>query len=149
MTVTDEQIVAQLGRVVNKVLQLRKQSMFTFEDVAFFPSEIHLMLVIRDKTATNATKMAEELGITKGAVSQTLSRLEHKGVITKSRDTANKNELTLAFTEFGAKAFGHYTRLVEGMHRRHLGALEGLDDAQRSAILHFLEHAEAMYGGIE
>ena len=57
------------------------------------------MIAISESRATNATKIADELGVTKGAVSQTLTRLEKKGVLVKTKDASNKNELSLQFTE--------------------------------------------------
>ena len=63
MSTNVESVMAQLQRVVNQVLLLNKKSVFTYGDVEFFPSEVHLMLVIDDGNATNATRMAEALGV--------------------------------------------------------------------------------------
>jgi DNA-binding MarR family transcriptional regulator len=58
---------------------------------------IHLILVMSEQP-TNATQMAQALHVTKGAVSQTISRLKKKGIIKKDKDPYLKNELTLMFT---------------------------------------------------
>jgi DNA-binding MarR family transcriptional regulator len=44
------------------------------------------------------------LQLTKGAVSQTISRLCKKGVLQKTKDPFQKNELTLCLTPLGQKA---------------------------------------------
>ena len=81
MNTMNEMIKGQLQRVINKILFMKKKSLFLFQGVELYPSEVHLMLLIKGERATNATKMAAQLGVTKGAVSQTLSRLEKKGYV--------------------------------------------------------------------
>ncbi|MDH3890483.1 MAG: MarR family transcriptional regulator [candidate division Zixibacteria bacterium] len=131
-------VIEELHKVINKILFLKKKSLFQYRGVRFFPSEIHLMLVIRDKTATNATRIAEQLGVTKGAVSQTLSRLEKKGVLLKSKDPYNKNELTLTFTPAGTKALEHYRRSTADLLRQHERIIKSFTLKERAIIQRFL-----------
>lgn len=135
-------VVQQLDRVINKVLFLKKRSFFEFKGVKFYPSEIHLLLVAKEKGATNATHMAEALGVTKGAVSQTLSRLEHKGILTKTKDPYHKNELTLNFTELGTAAFKYYRSYAAKLANRHKRYLDGFTDKQKATVFQFLEEVE-------
>jgi len=137
-----ESVMAQLQRVVNQVLLLNKKSLFIYRGVEFYPSEVHLMLVIADGNDTNATRMAEELGITKGAISQALSRLERKDVLTKSKDASNKNELTLTFTPFGAEVVRHYRDLTAGAFDGPRDYLGTLSEDQRQAVQGFLSEVE-------
>lgn len=53
------------------------------EGEKLYSSEIHLLLHIGESAENrrNATRIGEAFGITKGAVSQTLSRLVHKGLL--------------------------------------------------------------------
>jgi DNA-binding MarR family transcriptional regulator len=131
-------VIDDLQGVINKILFLKKKSLFQFGDSSFYPSEVHLMLVIRDRTSTNATRIAEQLGITKGAVSQTLSRLERKGVLTKSKNPSNKNELTLAFTPFGAKALAYYRRSASDLLNKHKRVIRSFTVREQSTIQRFL-----------
>jgi DNA-binding MarR family transcriptional regulator len=141
-------VLLQLRRVVNQLLFLKKKRMFSFEGVDFYPSEVHLMLVIRDRVATNATRIAEELGVTKGAVSQSLSRLERKGVLVKSRDADNKNELTLTFTPLGKRALDHYQEQTRGVFDGARTLLDGYSPNQRRAVEAFLEEVERGLDGL-
>jgi len=143
-----ENVLGQLRRVVNQLLFLKKKRMFAFEGVDLFPSEVHLMLVIRDRVATNATRIAEELGVTKGAVSQSLSRLERKGVVRKSRDPENKNELTLTFTPFGRRALEHYREHTRGVFDPARALLDGYTQEERRAVEAFLQEVERGLEGI-
>lgn len=145
MNTTNQSVMGQLQRVVNKILFLKRQSLFQFRGVAFFPSEVHLMLVIKEKIATNATRMAEELGVTKGAVSQGLTRLEKKGVLIKTKDPSNKNELSLAFTPLGIEVFEHYSKQAADLFDGPKGFLEQLTDMEKQAIQHFLVEVEKTF----
>ena len=145
METTNESVIGQLQRVVNKILFLKNKRLFQFQGVEFFPSEVHLMLVIKEKIATNATRMAEQLGVTKGAVSQALTRLEKKGVLIKTKDPSNKNELTLAFTSFGAKVFKHYSDRATDLFNGPEDFLDQLSDAERRAIQSFLVEVERAF----
>jgi DNA-binding MarR family transcriptional regulator len=148
MKKTNEMVMDHLNRIINQVLLLKKRSFFQFEDVEFYPSEVHLLLVIKEKSATNATKMAGELGITKGAVSQTLSRLEKKGVLTKTKDPYKKNELTIIFTSFGAAAFKYYTTRLTKLHKKHNRYLDSFSDKEKVVVERFLTEVEKMIDDI-
>ena len=138
----NEMVLNDLQRFINKVLFLKKKSLFQFRGVKFYPSEIHLLLIIREKSATNATKMADELGVTKGAVSQTLTRLEKKGVLKKTKDPYKKNELTLSFTSFGTAAYKHYSSHAARILKKHNYYLKRFTDKEKKTIQRFLTEAE-------
>lgn len=141
-------VLRQLQRVINKIIHMEKNLKFQFEGITLYPSEIHLLLIIDEKYATNATRMADQLGITKGAVSQTLTRLEKKGVLIKSKDPNNKNELTLEFTPLGAQAFKHYKKQTDRFAAAHNQYLETFTDREKSIIQQFLSHMEETIEGM-
>ena len=66
------------------------------------------MQVISECQDLSAGEMAQKLGISNGAVSQTLARLERKGVITKFKDPTLKNRVTAAFTASGKEAMERF-----------------------------------------
>jgi DNA-binding MarR family transcriptional regulator len=144
MTTSKRQVSKQLFRLINKIIFLEKKNIFEYEGVKLFPSEIHVLLSIEDKQSTNATQLANKLGISKSAVSQTISRLDKKGVIIKDKDAYNKNELILSLTSFGEKAFGQYRKKQatnRALFNRYLNALSEHD---REVINHFLRKVKDM-----
>jgi DNA-binding MarR family transcriptional regulator len=149
MATRNEIVAGQLRRVINKVLFMKKKSLFEYAGTKFYPSEVHLMLVIRDAGATNATKIADRLGVTKGAVSQTLSRLEKKGVLIKTKDPYNKNELTVTYTKFGLQAFEHFQVLTARFFQKHIQYLENFSDAEKGVIQRFLVEVEQVLDAVE
>lgn len=134
----------QLFRLINKIIFLEKKNIFEYEGVKLFPSEIHVLLSIEDKQSTNATKLATKLGISKSAVSQTISRLEKKWVIIKDKDPYNKNELILSLTTFGDKAFAQYKK-KQASNRLHFNQyLNTLSDDDSEMINNFLQKVTGM-----
>lgn len=75
--------------------------MVDHEGPRLYPSEIHLPQVIQEGADLSAGERAKRLGISKGAVSQTLKRLEKKGVIPKTKEPALRNKLTATLTGVG------------------------------------------------
>lgn len=94
----------QMAEIIEQFVSLEKNNVFSFDkNIKLFPSEIQLLLVINNGLTVNSTEMANVLGVTKGAISQTISRLERKGIIVKTKDPKNKNEITILFTPLGKK----------------------------------------------
>lgn len=139
MNISNEKVIEKLLGVINKFIFLKKERLFTFGGVDFYPSEIHLMLAIKDGCSENATRIAEKLGITKGAVWQTLKRLEKKSVILKTKDPYNKNELRLTFTKFGNDALKHYKGVKKNLELIHDNYLKKYSEKEKYVIYRFLE----------
>jgi DNA-binding MarR family transcriptional regulator len=144
MDIHNDALVVQLMRIINKVIFLEKKSSFRHGDLKLYPSEIHLMLVIDEGQATNATEMAKRLAVTKGAVSQTLSRLEKKGVLHKTKDPYNKNELTASFTPLGQEAVEGYRELQASFHKLYAQYFSTLSESEREIIGRFLSQLEVI-----
>lgn len=149
MNMPDEMIFRQLQQVVNSLVFMKRKSLFAFRGIQFFPSEIHLMLAVRDLRFSNATRMAEALEVTKGAVSQTISRLVKKGVLSKEKDPYNKNELTLEFTPLGEEALTFYMEMRHRLQADHEGILSQFTDAEKEAILRYLKHVAGFFGKVD
>ena len=140
-TATDK-IKKQIIQVINKIIFKEKRKIFKFKGVSLYPSEVHLLLVIKNDIDTNATEIARQLGLTKGAVSQTLLRLEKKGIIVKTKDPYNKNELTLSLTGLGETAYELCESSQASFVKAHEGYLAKLDSEEKEVILNFLFHME-------
>ncbi len=100
------------------------------------------MLVIKNDINTNATNISKQIGLTKGAVSQTLTRLEKKGIIVKTKDPYSKNELKLSLTEFGIKIYEVCQSSQTSFIETQVGYLEKLNANEKEVVLNFLIHME-------
>jgi len=139
---TTESFADHISQTINKLIFLEKKSIVEIDGVRLFPSEIHLMLVIEADRSVNAVTMAKRLGISKGAVSQTLARLEKKGVLQKRKDPAYKNELTAHFTALGEKALQQHRNLRASLLNEYDAYLDTITEPDRQVIQKFLLHIE-------
>ncbi len=100
------------------------------------------MQVIRERPGLNAGEMAQKLGVSNGAVSQTLARLERKGVIKKYREPALKNRVTAAFTDLGKEAIERFEEKQASSGKSFSTYLAGLSERDRKIIGSFLSQVE-------
>lgn len=143
-----KQLATQIIRVINHLIFLEKRIVFQYRGLRLHPSEIHLMSVIHNRPDLNAGGMASSLGVSNGAVSQTLGRLEKKGVISRLKDPSQKNSVTAVFTDVGKGAMEAFeaerAARVESFSRY----LAGLSDAERETIKGFLGHLGEFLEGL-
>jgi DNA-binding MarR family transcriptional regulator len=127
------ELLRRIRAVIQQAIFFEKRSRIEARGVQLHPSE-----------GTNATRMAERLGITKGAVSQTLTRLERKKLLKKRRDPQAKNELTLLLTPLGSKAARKSQGIQTALQRRFDAYLASVSGAERKAIGGFLKEMSAI-----
>lgn len=63
--------------------------------------EIHTVAAIGDVRGINLTKLAERMGVTKGAASQVVARLVKKGLVRRARPEDDARETLLELTDLG------------------------------------------------
>ena len=144
-TLKHPELVGLVMATIDKILHAEKGKVLEAEGVKLHPSEIHLLLFLEDHPAVNATQIAQRFSVTKGAVSQTLTRLERKGVLIKGRNPGSQTELDLSFTEQGRKLMGRLLgmrRAAERYWDDHMGCVS---EADRKAIRRFLEGMQARF----
>jgi DNA-binding MarR family transcriptional regulator len=72
-------------------------------DLLYF-TEIHTITTLGKNREINMTRLAEIMGVTKGAISQTIRKLVNKNLVVKL-NTNNKKEFNLRLTEKGQVAY--------------------------------------------
>ena len=131
-------------QVINIVLFKEKKKILQYKEISLLPSEVHLMLMVKNDRNTNATEIAKQLGLTKGAVSQTIARLERKDILRKTKDPYKKNELTLSLTDVGKKACKQCQSMQTSFIKANEAYLEKLSAKEKETILGFLQNAESI-----
>lgn len=77
----------------------RKPKDYGTGDLLYF-TEIHTISMIGKNKEINMTRLAEMMGVTRGAISQTIRKLAAKDLI-KRTNTNNKKEINLSLTRKG------------------------------------------------
>ena len=137
----NHQIFSTIKYIIDSAAFSARRLSFVFEGEKLHSSEVHLILYISENNnqSKNATRIAEDLGITKGAVSQTVSRLERKGIIIKEKDAYNKNELKLFFTDKGKKILKNCLATQARFQQTIDMLLNDYSNEQKEVILKFLQ----------
>lgn len=81
-------------------------------DTPLYDAEIKMIQTIKESPNIHVTALSTQLGITKSAVSQIITRLFKKGMVTKGRSIGDaQSKIALGLTEKGLIAYtGHMLR---------------------------------------
>jgi len=138
--VMEREIFDVVVAIIDRIAFSSRNRVHTVEGEKLHSSEIHLLLHVgqSEENRRNVTRISETFGITKGAVSQTLSRLVSKGMLTKEADETNKNELNLHLTDKGRRAHRACLAIKQEFFETHTRLLIGIGDEEKEAVLGYL-----------
>jgi DNA-binding MarR family transcriptional regulator len=110
-------LYGRFQRVMKLADQLEKRPRRFGTDELLTSAEIHLIEVIGENEGSSVTDLANALGVTKGAVSQNLKKLDNKGFIVKRQDPDNLSRNSVSLTTKGKTAFfahQHWHETMDG-----------------------------------
>ena len=107
--------ITQFTIIANKFKELEKIPIDFGTGEMLYSSEIHTIDAIGDKCET-VTEISIRFGITKGAVSQVVAKLNKRGYIKKVRNEAYNKEIILSLTDKGQKAYHSHKKLHKAMN---------------------------------
>lgn len=107
-------------RIINKYNQKVKTAKHYGTEDLLYPAEVHMIEIIGSHESITTTKLAEVLGITKGAVSQVTRKLSDKNMIVKEPSAEKNNEVLISLTEKGQVVFTYH----QNMHKEMLEKLD-------------------------
>ena len=133
----DNIILQEFMKIINKYNGFDKKARNYGTDKLLYPSEVHVIDVIGMNEDMTTTKIAESLGITKGAVSQITAKLIDKKLIRK-QDGKGINEVYLSLTKDGINAYHGHQKLHEHMHSKMNKLIDEMDDTTKESIINFI-----------
>jgi len=110
-------LVQKFMGIVRRTAELENRPWHFGTAETLYRSEIFLLELIGDQEGIGVTEAADLLGITKGAVSQTLKKLDAKGLIEKRSDPINSLKVCIYLTNKGKSAFyahKHWHETMDG-----------------------------------
>jgi DNA-binding MarR family transcriptional regulator len=140
----NQSIIERIFKVMNTMLFIEKRFSFTFNNVSLFPKEVHVILLVHQEPNSNAKKMADMLGVTKGAISQTLKRLVEKGMLNKEKNPEQPKELLITLTSLGQEAANHFSEIRNRMAKKYDAYLVTLSSKERKTIDAFLQKMDTI-----
>jgi DNA-binding MarR family transcriptional regulator len=125
-------------RIVSKISNLDRKIRYYGTDHPLYEAEIHMIKSIKENEGIHVTGLADMLGVTKGAVSQIIMKLEHKGMIIKDTDPRNLSRLVLRLTSKGEMAYLHHEKLHQKYDELFNVVLENATEENKAFLKSFL-----------
>ena len=105
-----EQILQKFDEVVTLMESMHTPSLSFGTGVLMYRREIHTIQSIGKNPGINVTNLAEQMGVTKGAVSQIIKKLIKKGLVRKTHAPGNVKEIVPELTELGWTGFHNHEK---------------------------------------
>ena len=131
-----------MERTIHKYIQYEKKPQKYGPDLTLTQPEIHTVAIIGDQKGISVTELAKVRGITKGAASQMIYRLEDKGLIEKRISPESDSKLSLYLTKKGQKVRDEHRKKHETMGKKFAALMDGIPADVQKYILDFLHDFE-------
>ena len=142
-----------MERTIHKYIQYEKSPQKYCSDLILTQPEIHTVAIIGDREGISVTELAQVRGITKGAASQMIYRLEDKKLVEKRISPESDSKLNLYLTENGKKARDEHRRQHEAMEKKFAALMNGIPADTQKYMIEFLQdfekELEKLLGGSE
>ncbi len=126
-------------RVFSKLSEIDKETRYYGTEQPLYEAEIHMIKSIKENEGIHVTGLADMLGVTKGAVSQIIGKLERKGMITKDTDPRNLSRLILRLTPEGETAYLNHEKLHKQFESFFQIALKNATDENKTFLKDLLD----------
>ena len=118
-------------------------------NVSIYHSEIHLVSAIARNPGIHVRGLAERMGVASASVSETVRKLEKKGLVRKEISPDNQSRLSLYLTKKGELAHEEHTRYHKILEHIVEDALSDASDAQVEFITTFFADLLKRMDGFE
>ena len=129
-------------RLINKYNQKSKMAKHYGTEDLLYSAEVHMIEIIGSYETITTTKLAEVLGITKGAVSQITRKLWEKKLIAKAPSAKKINEVSISLTDKGRIVYAYHQRMHEEMLSKIDLILSDLSEESKIAMNKILQVIE-------
>ena len=138
-------ITVSVNSIMDKLLAYARKQVVKVGGVSLYPVEAHML--VAGTEGMNFTEVARHFGVTKGAVSQAMSRLARKGLVVVEKDRLASNAARVEPTELGRAALARIREIRERLQPAVDQLLSGLDDDRRHTIAEFVTGLETLVDG--
>ena len=127
-------VLRELCRAMEKYALVDRKAFDFGIGMDLFPAEIHMLTAVGMQDGAGVTALADEFGITKGAVSQLVGKLVKKGLLVKEQDPEHGARVVIRTTELGRTACECHFAFHKEHDRVFLEYLGQLDEASYETI---------------
>ena len=108
-------------------------------------AEVHCIDKIGSTEFANVTKIAAEMGMTRGAISKISKKLLNKELIDTYQKPVNNKEIYFCLTEQGQKVYDEHKKCHNQAQEEKLAILTTYSEYEQSIILRFLNDINQKY----
>lgn len=103
-----EQITNLLRNVIDEVVAKEKRPVTLSTNELIYRFELHIIEAIGNNANITVNELAKKMNVTKGAISQVVTKLVQKGIVVRNKNLYNKKIVELVLTSKGEKIYqGH------------------------------------------
>lgn len=140
------ELAARFSAIADDLGELERMPLSLPEGGSASGAEMHLAVAIAEHPEFTATELAAELGVTKGAISQLVKKLEERDIIVRGEKAADGKSRALKLTSAGKKLAVLHGEL-HGVNRDLFASLTSKYDEERlNAMDDFLSDIESLIG---
>ena len=99
-----QEVTITLLRVINKIAQGRRTTRDYGPQVSMTLVEAEMCLLISNQPGVTGAELSEELGVSRSATSQVITKLKSKGFVTEVHDFGDAKRKQLFVSELGQQA---------------------------------------------
>ncbi|SKA70149.1 MarR family winged helix-turn-helix transcriptional regulator [Desulfobaculum bizertense] len=142
----NEAHITELGlesfrRFLNKYSRVERMA-FDFAGHRLHPVEVHTLVFIADKGRSYASEISRGTGVTRGAVSQVVGKLEKKGLLEREKDESNALRVLLKPSPKGLEVAQAHTAFHLSQDKEFFSFLSALDAEQKRLIKELFEEMD-------
>ena len=131
-----------MERTIHKYIEYERKPQKYCSDLILTQPEIHTVAIIGDQEGISVTELAKVRGITKGAASQMIYRLEDKDLVEKRISPESDSKLNLYLTKKGKMARDEHRKMHETMSARFVSLLNVIPENAQKYMIEFLQDFE-------
>lgn len=139
-----KKVIEKYATLTEKIAKSGNQSKNFETDVEIYRSEIHIINVIGDNDDIHISEIARKFGVTKGAISKTIKKLEKKGLVEKTIDKSNNTRTLVKLTNKGIRAYYAHEKYHKEYDGDMFSYLASLNEHELEILDTFLEKANQM-----
>jgi DNA-binding MarR family transcriptional regulator len=106
-----KELIGLFLRLVHKVNAMEKAPVEHGKEFRLYHSERHMLDKVGDDPGMNVTEFARAVGVTKGAISQVIRKLETKGLVRRYKKSRNEKEVFIELTSQGRDFYEERKRI--------------------------------------
>ncbi|SMX77816.1 DNA-binding transcriptional regulator, MarR family [Brevibacterium aurantiacum] len=124
-----------IDAITDWVQQLIRMNALVAAGSDLIPTDLHCLHVLQQTGPTTTGKLGEQVGLSAGAASRMIDRLESTGFVERSRDISDRRKVTVSATVSGLQRAG---AAYGGLTARTRQDLEGFSASELDVLMRFV-----------